>query len=82
MSTSTVGRDDEWDVLAEYSRTDGRREWVSLGTWLLPGDAVVQISVADLDSLRAENEALVKAAKAVLADEPDALERLLAALPD
>ncbi len=37
---------------------------------------------AELDRLRAENEALVRAAKAVLADEDDALDRLLAALPD
>ena len=51
-----VGRDVEWDVLAEYSRTDGRREWVSLGTWLLPGDSVVQANVTELDRLRAENE--------------------------
>ena len=29
---------DDVDILAEYGRTDGRREWVSVGVWLRPGE--------------------------------------------
>lgn len=35
--------DDEADILAEYSRTDGRREWVTVGTWLRPGEVVAHM---------------------------------------
>lgn len=31
------------DALAVYSRTDGRREWVTVGAWLHPGDSLVLI---------------------------------------
>ncbi len=31
------------DILAEYSRTDGRREWVSVSTWIRPGEVVALI---------------------------------------
>ena len=34
---------DEIDILATYSRADGRREWVSVGTWLLPGEVVAHM---------------------------------------
>ena len=30
----------EVDILAAYSRTDGRREWVSVGVWLRRGEVV------------------------------------------
>jgi hypothetical protein len=29
------------DILATYSRTDGRREWVTVGCWLRPGEEIV-----------------------------------------
>jgi hypothetical protein len=32
------------DVLVKYSRTDGRREWASVGAWLYPGDAIVIVT--------------------------------------
>lgn len=31
----------EADVLAEYGRDDGLRDWVNAGTWLYPGDRIV-----------------------------------------
>lgn len=31
----------EADVLAEYGRDDGRRDWVNVGTWLYPGGRIV-----------------------------------------
>lgn len=31
------------DILAEYSRQDGRREWVDVGTWLRPGEVVAHM---------------------------------------
>ena len=31
----------EAEVLAEYGRDDGRRDWVNVGTWLYPGDRIV-----------------------------------------
>lgn len=31
------------DILAEYSRTDGRREWVTVGKWLRPGEVVAHM---------------------------------------
>lgn len=31
------------DILAAYSRSDGRREWVSVGTWLRPGEVVAHM---------------------------------------
>ena len=34
------------DVLAEYTRTDGRRQWESVGAWLLPGEQIAVISAA------------------------------------
>lgn len=34
---------DDVDILAAYSRTDGRREWVSVGTWLRPGEVVAHM---------------------------------------
>ena len=36
--------DDEVDILAEYSRTDGRREWVNVGTWLRSGEVVAHMA--------------------------------------
>ena len=32
---------DDVDILAEYSRQDGRREWVNVGVWLRPGEVVL-----------------------------------------
>jgi hypothetical protein len=29
------------DVIGEYSRDDGRREWWSGGAWLYPGDQII-----------------------------------------
>lgn len=29
------------EVLAEYGRDDGRRDWVTVGAWLYPGDRIV-----------------------------------------
>lgn len=34
---------DDLDVLAAYSRTDGRREWVNVGVWLRPGEVVAHM---------------------------------------
>jgi hypothetical protein len=34
------------NVLAANSRTDGRREWVNVGEWLYPGDAIVLVDSA------------------------------------
>ena len=31
----------EAEVLAEYGRDDGRRDWVNVGTWLYPGYRIV-----------------------------------------
>ena len=31
----------EAEVLAEYGRDDGRRDWVDAGAWLSPGDRIV-----------------------------------------
>jgi len=31
----------EADILAEYTRSDGRRQWVDVGTWLYPGDVIM-----------------------------------------
>lgn len=35
---------DEMDILATYSRNDGRREWVNVGTWLHHGEVVVHMA--------------------------------------
>lgn len=35
------------DVLATYGRDDGWRDWVSVGTWLYPGDRVVVLRRED-----------------------------------
>lgn len=35
---------DDVDILAEYSRTDGRREWVNVGVWLRPGEVVAHMA--------------------------------------
>ena len=34
---------DALDILASYSRTDGRREWVNVGVWLRPGEVVAHV---------------------------------------
>lgn len=34
----------EIEVLACYSRNDGIREWVEVGTWLHPGESIVVVS--------------------------------------
>ena len=31
----------EAEVIAEYGRDDGRRDWVDAGAWLSPGDRIV-----------------------------------------
>lgn len=31
------------DILAAYSRTDGHREWVNVGTWLRKGEVIAQM---------------------------------------
>jgi hypothetical protein len=33
--------EDVAEVLAANRRTDGRREWASVGTWLQPGESIV-----------------------------------------
>ena len=30
----------EADILAEYTRSDGRRQWADVGAWLYPGDVI------------------------------------------
>ncbi len=35
------------EVLAQNRRTDGRREWASVGAWLQPGQSIVILDVAD-----------------------------------
>ena len=42
------------EVLAQNRRTDGRREWASVGTWLQPGESIVV--------LRADGTVLTQAA--------------------
>lgn len=32
------------DILASYSRTDGRREWVNVGVWLRRGEVVAHMA--------------------------------------
>ena len=34
----------EAEVLAEYGRDDGRREWVNVGVWLRPGEVVAHMA--------------------------------------
>ena len=52
----------EVDILAAYSRTDGRREWVSVGTWLRHGEVVAHMvdprhnARANLPATRAQQE--------------------------
>jgi hypothetical protein len=41
----TAVRDEPEDILATYSRTDGRREWVTVGCWLRPGEEIVHRAV-------------------------------------
>lgn len=36
-------REDDLDVLASYDRDDGRRSWISVGAWLLPGDVIAVV---------------------------------------
>jgi hypothetical protein len=38
--------DEDADVLASYSRKDGRREWVNVGCWLRPGEEIVHRAAA------------------------------------
>ena len=38
--TSVAGLLRDADVLAEYTRSDSRREWVNVGVWLHPGEVV------------------------------------------
>jgi len=33
----------EADILAEYTRSDGRRQWTDVGTWLYPGDVIAHM---------------------------------------
>ncbi len=40
-----MNSDNEADVLATYSRTDGRREWVNVWCWLRPGEEIVHRSI-------------------------------------
>lgn len=42
------------DVLAEYSRFDGRREWTVVETWVYPNDIIVQMDRAAFDAARAK----------------------------
>ena len=35
------------EVLAQNRRTDGRREWASVGTWLQPGESIVVLRAGD-----------------------------------
>lgn len=46
MAMPTATPDLEPNVIAEYSRKDGHREWTSVGTWLRPGEAVAIITVS------------------------------------
>jgi len=40
--------------LARNTRDDGRRDWVSVGTWLKPGECVILTDAAALDAARAK----------------------------
>ena len=42
------------DVLYQYGRDDGRREWAVVETWIGRGDIIVQIDRAAFDAARAE----------------------------
>jgi len=47
----------ECDLLSVYDQSlDGSREWVSVGTWLHKGDAIADISEAQLARLRSVME--------------------------
>ena len=35
------------EVLAANWRTDGRREWASVGAWLQPGESIVVLRAAE-----------------------------------
>lgn len=41
---------DEADILATYSRSDGRREWVNVGVWLRPGEIIAHMTARPGDS--------------------------------
>jgi hypothetical protein len=45
------------DILAAYSRTDGRREWVTAGTWLRPGEVLAHMNDPRKDAPHDEEEA-------------------------
>jgi hypothetical protein len=40
------------DVIAEYGGKDGKRDWVSAGAWLLPGDVIAVMSLQDVAELK------------------------------
>lgn len=42
------------DVLAEYMRSDGRREWQTIECWVYPNDIIVQMDRAAFDAARKE----------------------------
>lgn len=42
------------DVLYEYGRDDGRREWAVVETWIRRGDIIVQMDRAAFDAVRAK----------------------------
>jgi hypothetical protein len=44
------------DVLTSYGRKDGRREWVTLGEWLRPGQCIVLMDLAAVDAARAKED--------------------------
>jgi hypothetical protein len=43
--------------LARNTRADGRRDWVSVGTWLKPGECVILTDAAAIDAARKEGGA-------------------------
>lgn len=46
----------EADVLHEYGRDDGRREWAVVETWIRRGDIIVQMDRAAFDAARKETQ--------------------------
>jgi hypothetical protein len=45
------------EVLASYTREDGKRQWVTLGEWLRPGQCIVLMDLADIDTYRTKEGA-------------------------
>lgn len=46
-ATTNAWKSMDPDILMEYGRTDGRREWVSVGAWLSEGRCIAAINTKD-----------------------------------